>query len=84
MSDLALERHYTTSQVAELWGVSMDTIRRMFQDEPGVLRIAYPQLTRRRKPRTTLRIPESVLARLHQQRSGGFLAEVQGRRGGIK
>ena len=37
MTDRVLERHYKPSQIAQSWGVSTDTIRRMFESEPGVL-----------------------------------------------
>ncbi len=30
-----LEPHFTLAQVAEAWGVSTDTVRRMFEGEPG-------------------------------------------------
>jgi AraC-like DNA-binding protein len=60
---VALERHYTVAEVAQLWGVSKNTVRRVFKDVPGVLRIGS------RKPRTrryiTLSIPERVLTATH-------------------
>jgi hypothetical protein len=34
-----LQRHYTVDEVAALWQLSRDTVRRLFQDEPGVLTI---------------------------------------------
>lgn len=33
---LAGERHYSITQIAERWGLSERTVKRMFQDEPGV------------------------------------------------
>jgi len=60
---VALERHYTVAEVAQLWGVSKNTVRRIFKDVPGVLRIGS------RKPRTrkyqTISIPERVLTATH-------------------
>jgi transcriptional regulator GlxA family with amidase domain len=32
-------QHYTLAHLAELWCLDESTIRRMFQDEPGVLKI---------------------------------------------
>jgi hypothetical protein len=63
----SLEPHYTPAQVAEAWGVSTDTVRRMFEGEPGVL-IIEPAPTRysRRRYRT-LRIPASVAERVHRR-----------------
>lgn len=63
----SLESHYTPAEVAHAWGVSSDTVRRMFKDEPGVLVIEpAPARFSRRKYRT-LRIPASVAERLHRR-----------------
>lgn len=78
-ANLATERHYSPAEVAEMWNVSAETVRRMFEDCEGVLRIANPRRPGRRK-RVTLRISQSALDRLHQQRSAGFLSEVKARR----
>jgi len=62
----AVEKHFTIRELAELWGVSVETVRRIFEDNPGVLKISHPvKLVRRRKPRVTLRIPISVAERAH-------------------
>lgn len=64
---ISLEPHFTPAEVAEAWGVSADTIRRMFMDEPGVLVIEpAPARFSRRKYRT-LRIPASVAERVHRR-----------------
>lgn len=66
----AFERHYTAKELAQLWRLDESTVRRLFRDEPGVLRI--PHLRRRRKrDYVSLRIPASVAARVHQTRSRG-------------
>jgi hypothetical protein len=36
------ERHYAPSEVAELWQFNVETIRRLFQDEPGVVVLQAP------------------------------------------
>ncbi len=36
-SQLVTERHWTPEQLGELWGLSADSIRRLFEREPGVL-----------------------------------------------
>src|SRR5580658_3613962 len=60
----ALERHYTAKELGTLWNLSRDSIVRIFRDEPGVLKIG---LAKRRGCRrnVTLRIPESVVHRVH-------------------
>jgi transcriptional regulator GlxA family with amidase domain len=55
-----LEKHYTPTELADIWAVSSDTITRLFRDEPGVL------IMRRRK-NALLRIPESVVSRVHNK-----------------
>lgn len=65
-SDLALEKHYSVLELGRLWGVSAKTIRRMFQDEPDVVR--WGQEERRfKRGYITLRIPESVVQRVHRR-----------------
>jgi hypothetical protein len=67
---LALERHFTPIELSQLWNFTPQTIRELFADEPGVIRIGEPS---RREGRTlkrsyyTLRIPESVAVRVHSR-----------------
>jgi AraC-like DNA-binding protein len=61
----ALERHYTVAEVAKNWGLSERKVRRMFQDAPGVLQSNLRTLRARKRPHVCLRIPESVLIRVH-------------------
>lgn len=67
VNDLAQERHYSAAELAELWGVSPQTIRNVFKDEPGVLRIIQKNGSKR--PYTTMRVPNSVLVRVHKRLS---------------
>jgi hypothetical protein len=60
----ALEKHYSTVAVAKLWSVSPDTVRNLFRDVPGVLKIKRPE-TRFKRAYTTYLIPESVLQAVH-------------------
>ena len=63
------ERHFTPKELAELWRLDESTVRRLFQDEPGVLRIG--QVGRRgTRDYVTLRIPASTAARFYQERMG--------------
>ena len=65
---LAFERHFSVRELAGLWQLSEDTIRRMFQDEAGVVEVGNEKRSYRRRY-TTLRIPESVVVRVHRRRS---------------
>ena len=58
----------TVAQVAERWGLSSDTITRLFQDEPGVIPLGkeHPRGKRRR---VTLRIPVEVVERVKRKRA---------------
>jgi hypothetical protein len=62
-------RKYSVQEIAEAWKLGVDTVRAIFQNEPGV--IAVPaQNTRgisRRRGYTTLRIPEPVVARVYER-----------------
>src|SRR5437868_10839006 len=65
-ASVAFERHYCVSEVAELWGLSERTIRRIFGNEPGVFKWESTE-TRFKRGYTTLRIPESVVQRVHRK-----------------
>jgi hypothetical protein len=60
------ERHYTVAEVAALWNLSVDAVRKLFRNEPGVLVLGR---NKRRGTRgyMTLRIPQSVLERVYRQ-----------------
>jgi hypothetical protein len=65
---VSAERHYTVAEIAEMWNLSTDAVRRLFCNEPGVLSLGRtPSVSRRRY--TTLRIPQSVLERVHRKYS---------------
>jgi hypothetical protein len=64
--DLALEKHYSVWELAQLWGLSEKTIRRMFVDEPGVVKWGHEE-GRFKRAYMTLRIPESVVQRVHRR-----------------
>jgi transcriptional regulator GlxA family with amidase domain len=66
----ACERHYSVQEIAKMWHFSQNTIRRMFRDEKGVLKVGSPE-TRFKRKRWQLSIPESVLLRVHKARSNG-------------
>ncbi len=62
------ERHYTVAEIAGMWNLSKDAVRRMFQNEPGVLVLGSRSRGRKRRY-ATLRVPLSVLERVHRQYS---------------
>jgi len=62
------QRHYHINELAELWGMSPNMIRRWFENEPDVLRITVGY-GRGKDHRVCLRIPESVAERVHREKS---------------
>jgi len=50
-----LERHYSPEELGQIWNLSADTVRRLFEREPGVLVIERNRSRARRY--RTLRIP---------------------------
>jgi len=52
-------KHFSPAELAEAWGVSVDTIRNIFRNEPGVLKIGDRE-SRFKRGYITLRIPEAV------------------------
>jgi hypothetical protein len=62
----ALERHYSVYEVSQLWGLSEKTIRRIFSDEPGVVKWGQDE-SRFKRAYVTLRIPQSVVERVHRR-----------------
>lgn len=67
-----IEPVYTAQELAEAWKLSVDTIRSLFLNEPGVIVISAPRKRGTRIYRT-VRVPESVVRRVWtrlQQRYG--------------
>lgn len=65
----ARERLLKVTDVAAMWGLSAVSVRRLFLQEPGVLVLgrSEPQSKLRKRVYRTLRIPESVVARVRQR-----------------
>lgn len=63
------ERHFDVAEIAQRWNLSPDTIRRLFEKEPGVLVLGATRMRGGKRRYLTLRIPESVVARVHRRLS---------------
>ena len=57
----AFERHYRIGELAHLWGLGRETVRKILINEPGVLKIRMG----RKKAHVMYSVPESVVCRLH-------------------
>lgn len=82
-----LEKHFTIDEIAEAWGFSGETVRRIFRNEPGVLLLG--EGSRRvggklRRRYFVMRVPQTVLdrvwSRLLQKRSARTAAGDTGAR----
>lgn len=62
-------RHYSPAEIAELWSLSVDSVRKIFENEPGVLVLGNAQSRRGKRSYTTLRIPAHVMERVHRRLS---------------
>lgn len=63
--ETTFERHFSVEELAQIWNMSEDFVRRLFLHELGVV-VFYRQQPGRRVYRT-LRIPESVALRVHRR-----------------
>lgn len=55
------EKHYRVAELASLWGLGRNTVRRIVIDEPDVVKIRMGK----KQAYTTYSIPESVARRIH-------------------
>jgi transcriptional regulator GlxA family with amidase domain len=65
----AFERHFSVEELAELWGMSDDFVRRLFLSEPGV--VVFHNARPGRRVYRTLRIPTSAAERVHRRMARG-------------
>ncbi len=57
----AFEKQYRLGDLAEMWSLGRETVRKLVKDDPGVIRIRMG----RKKAHTFYSIPESVARRIH-------------------
>lgn len=55
------EKHYRIGELARLWNLGRETIRKLIKDDPGVVKVRMG----RKKANTVYSIPESVAQRVH-------------------
>ncbi len=63
--ETTFERHYSVDELASIWGMSDDFVRRLFLREPGV--VAFFKYRPGKRTYRVLRIPESVARRVHHR-----------------
>jgi hypothetical protein len=67
-----IEPAYSPQQIAKAWNLSVETVRKIFEDEPGVFKITLRRLVKRGgRPYVTLRVPENVVERVARKQGRG-------------
>jgi hypothetical protein len=61
-----MEHHFSVVEIAETWNLSRDVVRKLFEREPGVLVLGNDG-SRSKRGYHTLRIPQSVMERVHRR-----------------
>jgi len=59
--DDTFEKHYRIGDLARMWGLGRETVRKLVKDDPGVIKIRMG----RKKAHTVYSIPESAARRIH-------------------
>ena len=63
------QRHYTVQEIAEMWNLGPDAVRKLFEEEPGVLVFGDVRGSRSKRRYVTLRIPEHVVERVYRRQA---------------
>jgi hypothetical protein len=61
------ERHYRIGDLARLWGLGRETVRRLVKEDPGVIKIRLG----RKRAHTVYSVPESAARRIHTRLLNG-------------
>ena len=61
VENTTFERHYRVGDLASLWGLRRETVRKLVKDDPGVIKIRMG----RKKAHTFYSVPESAARRIH-------------------
>ena len=61
VENTTFEKHYRIGDLARLWGLGRETVRKLVKDDPGVIKIRMG----RKKAHTVYSIPESAARRIH-------------------
>jgi predicted transcriptional regulator len=64
------EQHFTPQEIASRLKIDQSTVRRKFQDQPGVVKIGRSDRRDGKRDYVSLRIPESVFRRVYGELVG--------------
>ena len=69
VENATFETHYRVGDLARLWSLGRETVRKLVKDDPGVIKIRMG----RKKAHTVYSIPASAAQRIHTRLlNGGF------------
>ncbi len=63
--DASVEQHFSVKELSELWGLSERTVRRLIEQEPGVIRIH--QSARGKRSYRRVQVPASIAERIYRK-----------------
>jgi hypothetical protein len=66
LENCAFERHYRIGDLARLWGLGRETVRKLVKDDPAVVKVRLG----RKKAHTIYSVPESAARRIHTRLVG--------------
>ena len=75
----AFEQHYTVPQLAARWGYSPATIRNLFRDEPGVIRLRIPTKLNAKCQRYYASIPAPIARAVYERLQKDSLRAAESR-----
>ena len=61
IENTTFERHYRIADLARLWGLGRETVRKLVKDDPGVVKVRMG----RKKAHTIYSVPVSAAHRIH-------------------
>jgi hypothetical protein len=61
LENSTFEKHYRVGELACLWGLGRETVRKLVKDDPGVIKIRMG----RKQAHTFYSVPESAARRIH-------------------
>jgi hypothetical protein len=67
VENTTFEKHYRVGDLARLWGLGRETVRKLVKDDPGVVKIRMG----RKKAHTIYSVPQSAAQRIHTRLLNG-------------
>ena len=72
VDNATFEKHYRIGELAEMWGLGRETVRKLVKDDPGVIKIRMG----RKHAHTVYSVPESAARRIHTRLADGMLTRL--------